>query len=391
LLVITFTPKTILSLQDRLFDPKEDGGDEQCMSRNPPPEFGGYGCEFVSLPDPKILQTECSICKQVLREPQQNADCGHIFCKTCIGRVQAMKKPCPECNAELNTFPNRNLQRTLNQLQVRCTGTYQNIGCDWTGELGELKKHLLAGCSFPCKFSYASCTVRTTRTDTVTHMKEGQTHHIQLLAEKVKEQNRQIEEQNRQIEELSRKLQSKDKEIESVTQRMKDHATQLHSKDEETVEKQAFTSEPLQLIMNEFERRKENNRDWYSEPFYTHPQGYRMCVHIYPNGFGNERGTHVSLFTHIMKGEFDDQLSWPFEGKITVELLNQNAERDHHMHEFTYDKDCKHGHRVTIGEKNYGLGLDIISHSELDQDSDSAVQYLKDDCLKFRLYCTVYQ
>ena len=389
-------------MQGRPFNPKEEcGKDEQSMNgtssdvldsscKTPPPEFGGYDCEFVNPPDPKILQTECSICQQVLREPQQNADCGHIFCKTCIGRVQAIKKPCPECNTGLNTFPNRSLQRTLNQLQVRCT--YQNVGCDWTGELGELEKHLLAGCSIPCEFSYAGCTVRMTRKDTVTHMKEDQTHHIKLLAKKVKEQNRKLEEQNRQIEELNMKLKSKDEVIEAMTRKMKkEHATKLHSKDEERAEKQAFTSEPLQLIMNEFEHRKNNNRDWFSEPFYTHPQGYRMCVHIYPNGFGNERGTHVSLFTHIMKGEFDDQLSWPFEGKITVELLNQNAENDHHMHEFSYDKDCKHGHRVTIGEKNYGLGLDVISHSELNQDSDSKVQYLKDDCLKFRLYCTVYQ
>jgi len=93
-----------------------------------------------------------------------------------------------------------------------------------------------------------------------------------------------------------------------------------------------------------------------------------------------------------MKGEYDDELSWPFHGKITVELLNQNADKDHYMHAFSYDKDCKYGCRVTIGEKNYGWGLtDFISHSELNQDSDSTVQYLKDDCLKFRLYCTVYQ
>jgi len=188
------------------------------MSGTSPPEFGGYDCEFVNPPNPEILQTECSICQQVLREPQQNVDCGHIFCKTCIGRVQAIKKPCPECNAELNTFPNKSLQRTLNQLQVRCT--YQNIGCDWTGELGKLEKHLLAGCSIPCEFSYAGCTVRMARTNTVTHMKEGQTHHIHLLAEKVKEQNRQIEE-------LNTTLKSKDDEIENFIRKLKVLAAKL--------------------------------------------------------------------------------------------------------------------------------------------------------------------
>jgi len=213
--------------------------------------------------------------------------------------------------------------------------------------------------------------VRMSHSDMMTHIKEGQSHHIQLLAEKVKEQNRQIEEQNRQIEELRMKLQSKDQEIGN---------------------KQALTSEPLLLTMNKFEHHKKSNSDWCSEPFYTHPRGCRMCVQVDANGSREEQGTHVSLFTCIMKGEYDDELSWPFHGKITVELLNQNADKDHYMQAFSYDKDCKYGCRVTIGEKNYGWGLpDFISHSELYQESDSTVQYLKDDCLKFRLYSTVYQ
>ena len=328
-----------------------------------------------------------------------------------------MKKPCPECNAELSTFPDKKLQRSLNQLQVRCT--YQNVGCDWTGELGDLEKHLLAGCSIPCEFSYAGCMVRMSRTNTVTHMKEEQTHHIQLLAKKVKEQSRQIEEQNRQIEEQSRQLEEKNRQLEERNRQIEEKSRQLEEKNRQLEErnrqieeqsrqieelsmklqrkgkeenKQAFTSEPLLLTMNTFEHRKKNDRDWYSESFYTHPRGYKLCVQVYANGSGKAKGSHVSLFTRIMKGKYDDELSWPFQGKITAELLNQNADKNHYTYDYSYDRDCKYGCRVTIGEKNYGWGCSrFISHSELDQDSDSTVQYLKDDCLKFRLYCTLDQ
>jgi len=142
--------------------------------------------------------------------------------------------------------------------------------------------------------------------------------------------------------------------------------------------------------MNRFEYRKKNDIDWYSESFYTHPRGYKMCVQVYANGSGKAKGTHVSLFTRIMKGEHDDELSWPFQGKITVELLNQNGDKDHYMHAFSYTEDCKYGRRVEIGEKNYGWGFsEFISHSVLNQYSDSTVQYLKDDCLKFQLYCSL--
>ena len=217
-----------------------------------------------------------------------------------------------------------------------------------------------------------------TQTDMVIHMKEEQTHHIQLLAENVKEQNRQLEEQNRQIEEQKRQIE--------------ELSLKLQGKDEKIENMKAFTSEPLLFIMNQFKHHKKSNRNWYSMPFYTHYRGCRMCLQIYANGFGEIQGTHLSLFTCIMKGKYDDELSWPYHGKISVELLNQNADKDHHVGAFSYGKDCDHGCRVTIGEKSYGWGhSDFISHSELNQDSDSTVQYLKDDCLKFRVYCTVYQ
>ena len=228
----------------------------------------------------------------------------------------------------------------------------------------------------------------------VTHMKEEQTHHIQLLAEKVKEQSRQHEEQNRQIEEQNRQIEEQSRQIEEQNRQIEELSMKLQSKDEEIEieNKKALTSEPQLLIMNQFEHHKKNSRDWYSMPFYTHHRGYRMCVQIYANGFGEVQGSHASLYTCIMKGEYDDELSWPFHGKITVKLLNQNADKDHYVCVFSYAKDCDYGCRVTIGEKNYGWGhSNFISHSELNQDSDSAVQYLRNDCLKFQLYCTVYQ
>ena len=57
---------------------------------------GGYECVFVSDP-PKILQTECSVCLCVLREPYLVDCCGNSFCKTCIDQVKSDKRPvqCP--------------------------------------------------------------------------------------------------------------------------------------------------------------------------------------------------------------------------------------------------------------------------------------------------------
>ena len=55
----------------------------------------------------------------------------------------------------------------------------------------------------------------------------------------------------------------------------------------------------------------------YSQPFYTSRFGYKMCARIYLNGDGLGKGTHVSLFFVVMKGDYDDRLPWPFRQKVS--------------------------------------------------------------------------
>ena len=65
-----------------------------------------------------------------------------------------------------------------------------------------------------------------------------------------------------------------------------------------------------------------------SPPFYTSNTGYKMCVRIYLNGDGMGKGTHISLFFVIMRGQYDAILPWPFKQKVTLMLLDQNN-REH--------------------------------------------------------------
>ena len=61
----------------------------------------------------------------------------------------------------------------------------------------------------------------------------------------------------------------------------------------------------------------------YSPPFYTSPQGYRMCIRVYLNGDGVGKGTHISVFFVLMKSENDCLLSWPFKQSVRFTLINQ--------------------------------------------------------------------
>ena len=78
---------------------------------------------------------------------------------------------------------------------------------------------------------------------------------------------------------------------------------------------------PTERTMTNFEQLKTDSDQWYSPPFYTHPQGYKMCLRVNTNGNGKGKGTHVSVFTYLMRGKFDDHLKWPFQGHVTVAML----------------------------------------------------------------------
>jgi len=66
----------------------------------------------------------------------------------------------------------------------------------------------------------------------------------------------------------------------------------------------------------------------YSQPFYTEPGGYKMCLIAYLNGDGAGKGTHLSIYFSIMKGEYDPLLKWPFVAKVSLMLLNQDSSQD---------------------------------------------------------------
>ena len=67
---------------------------------------------------------------------------------------------------------------------------------------------------------------------------------------------------------------------------------------------------PTALTMTNFEQYKIDRDRWYSQPFYTHPQGYKVCLSVVANGSGKGKGTYVSVFAYLMRGEFDDHLKW---------------------------------------------------------------------------------
>lgn len=132
-------------------------------------------------------------------------------------------------------------------------------------------------------------------------------------------------------------------------------------------------------------------KDWTSPPFYSHDNGYKFLLVVSPNGRRKSEGRSVSAYVHLMKGEYDSKLKFPFRGTITVELVNCITDSDHHRHVVKFDNDTdrsgKYGERVRYYKHAYnGLGItDFISHKDLEYNSKRNTKYLSLDCLQFRI------
>ena len=146
---------------------------------------------------------------------------------------------------------------------------------------------------------------------------------------------------------------------------------------------------PVNLMMTNFGRMKKSKEDWYSPSFYTHPQGYKMCLNVVANGIGDGRGTHVSMFACLMRGEFDQYLKWPFQGSVVIQLCNKLEDKYHCGDTIDFNKrtDPNNTSRVTSGERaEGGWGTHaLVAHSDLNFNPANNCQYLKDGCFHFRI------
>ena len=113
-----------------------------------------------------------------------------------------------------------------------------------------------------------------------------------------------------------------------------------------------------------------------------------MCIKVFANGNGDGNDTHVSVYAYLMRGENDDHLPWPFTGRITIDLLIQLEDKNLHSGQLSsFPPDSDVSSRVVNQERSstgYGFPC-YIPHSALGYNGAKNCQYLKDDCLYFRV------
>ena len=153
---------------------------------------------------------------------------------------------------------------------------------------------------------------------------------------------------------------------------------------------------PFIRVMNNFAKYRKESNTWYSQPFYTHPDGYKLQFVVAANGLRHGKGTHVSVHLYLMRGENDADLEWPFRRQIIVRLLNwrENKQYVEKVIGFTDREPSISCSGVSEAESTeratIAAGYDrFIFHSDLEYNPEENKEYLYEDKLCFQV-CEIF-
>ena len=370
---------------------------------------GGFDYEFVAAP-PRSL--ECLVCLLTLREPHVISCCGNQFCRPCIQQIQNDSKPCPLCNEpKFTTFLHKGVMREVNSLMVRCP--QKELGCDWEGELGQLQQHqhpavesrgkgcgfVLIDCVYKCgeqfprreihqheleeclrrpievQISSLARKLESTRAENQFLKKDlseklnavtaenkvikAENQAIKAETQAMKAENQAIKAENQAIKAENQAIKAENKALQETVKQLQSNCALLQSCVNPTP--------PFYFIVRNVKHYMQGDLTWTSQPFYSHSGGYKMCSLVYANGYGSGKGTHLSLFVAIMRGEYDDQLQWPFEGKVTIQTF-MHSEKWGNDFTLTFDgtvpHECQKRPQSCVSNVSWGFSK-FIKHDQL--------------------------
>ena len=310
--------------------------------------MAGHRKRYVSSPSEDLL---CVSCRLVARDPYRNkCKCeAQLYCQMCIRELQDRSPVCSTCSHTLECFADSLSARHIRAIKVECDN--REAGCGWSGQLGELLDSHLLSCPqqvVECPYSDLGCSVKVQRREAEEHSQKNTEHHLQLAATRIQR-------------------------LEAVS-----------------------VVPPITFKLGKFGVKKAKNERWTSPKFFSHAGGYRMCLSIDANGNGKSKGSHISMYVRLVKSPSDSQLTWPFRGELSIEVLNQLEDGAHFTKTILFDwkeSDVRNTVSTSLEASGRGWGYhDFIPHNMLDYNTTANnTHYLKDDCVYVRIAkVTVY-
>lgn len=175
----------------------------------------GYDYTLVNAEITNDQDFKCPICMLLPREPAKVSCCGAIFCNACINNHHSNQNACPLCKEEFKWIIDKSLQRKISGLEVHCVN--QAEGCQWTGQLRHVEKHLqtcqVTSCKkcekrmlrselsehmdsdcdhriIPCEYSFAGCNFKGPKIKMPSHIQDNTSEHLKSIAKLVKQEKK---------------------------------------------------------------------------------------------------------------------------------------------------------------------------------------------------------
>ena len=149
-------------------------------------------------------------------------------------------------------------------------------------------------------------------------------------------------------------------------------------------EKTSYDGQLLWKISCLSERAQKHNAGFYSPPFYTSREGYKLCGKIYLGGDGAGSGTHLSLYLVVLRGDYDELVAWPFRYRVTFSLMDQSPKKENYIDIFKTDVSSS-SYKRPVNEMNAPAGLPLFYPLDLLQSGAGEREFVKDDTLFIKI------
>ena len=425
---------------------------EQHLNRNPSPENQLTGCQFVEVECEHVcgerFQRRHIAAHQKGTCPKQPYSCEYC-CEYESTFEDVTKNHHHQCNKFPVTCPNKcreapfERQKVENHVKVECSLTEVNCplhyaGCEVRLPRKDMPEHM--------RDTVTHLTLLAAVTQTLLKENQELKQRIQQLEVKQSTTEAHYQELQKATEKVDKENQELQQNIRKENQKMQQHIQQLEVKQSTTDQEQKATEKEIAALKKEVREnqqnigdlRKENQKMQYERlqsiteghyqatekevealkkadcelrlmlgrfpigfhvnyaikeiqylpSFYTHSHGYCMCIRVDTSGYGNGEGTHVSIYTCLMQGPYDDHLKWPFRGVITIQIVNQAGDHSHVEMTIPYNDETLdvYAGRVIGKERSGGWGRQkFLAHTDLKYNAAKKTQYLKDDIIIVRV------
>ena len=401
----------------------------QCESLRCYTDFPSFICKkrkyfYIGDHQQELEEFKCAICFGVIFKPVQTS-CGHLFCEQCIEDHKKMRNECPTCRTkDFTTTQDAYVARKIGGIGVICPNVSR--GCSWNGTLGQCVRHLHNWCkyeevqcencgyrgnsrkvnclhrtwceAFPlpcpnqpgcraiitratlenhleecpeqllaCEFAFVGCTTIVSRKNFEEHLRVDIERHKRLLKERVNQLSDVV---------LTSPLNSAGNASSKIggsicympwlcNPCLKEWPTPPHIL---TIVRRSTS------VSGRFKAQ--------SDPFYSHPGGYMFQLHVVVS---LDRGTiYIGARVHLLEGEHDDHIMFPFKGTLTLSLMNQRMDREHQEKVLQlHPQFCQKENQDTMQDS--GRFLSMLPRCRWKENSSSVPCYVVDE----RLYIKV--